>query len=76
MRVRKVERGVDLVEYVHGRRLELEQRHDEGEGDEGAGTKVRPDWTRLELDWGIRIDSQAGKKRKGKGGMFGFLAHR
>lgn len=33
LRVRQVQRGVDLVQDVHGRRLELEEGHDEGEGD-------------------------------------------
>ena len=32
----KIEGGVDLVEDIHGRWLELEKRHDEGDGDEGA----------------------------------------
>lgn len=32
--VRQVQRRVHLVQDVHGRRLELEQGHDEGEGDE------------------------------------------
>ena len=31
LRVREVERGVDLVEDVHRRRLELQQRHDQRE---------------------------------------------
>lgn len=33
LRVRQVERRVDFVENVHGRGLELEESHDEGEGD-------------------------------------------
>lgn len=36
LRVGEIERGVDFVEDVHGRGLELEEGHDEGEGDEGA----------------------------------------
>ena len=36
LRVTKVQRRIDLVEDVHRRRLELEQGHDEREGDEGA----------------------------------------
>ena len=31
LRVRQVERRVHLVQDVHGRRLELQERHDEGE---------------------------------------------
>jgi hypothetical protein len=34
LRVREVERRVDLVEDVHRRRLELQQRHDQRERDE------------------------------------------
>jgi hypothetical protein len=34
LRVRQIERGVDFVEDVHGCRFELEEGHDEGEGDE------------------------------------------
>ena len=34
----QVQRGVDLVEDVHGCRFELQQRHDEGEGDQRALT--------------------------------------
>lgn len=36
LRVREIERRVDFVEDVHGCGFELEERHDEGEGDEGA----------------------------------------
>ena len=67
LRVREVERGVDLVEYVHGRRLELEQRHDEGEGDEGSRqSQTRP-------DRGIRIYSQAERRKEGN---VSVIAHR
>ena len=31
--VREVERRVDFIENVHGRRLELQQREDKGKGD-------------------------------------------
>jgi hypothetical protein len=34
--VRKIESGVNLVENVHGCWRVLEQREDEGEGDEGS----------------------------------------
>jgi hypothetical protein len=34
--VREIEGGVDFVEDVHGCGFELEEGHDEGEGDEGA----------------------------------------
>lgn len=34
--VRQIQSGVDLVEDVHGSGLELKERHDEGEGDEGS----------------------------------------
>jgi hypothetical protein len=34
--VGKIEGGVDFVEDIHGRWFELQEGHDEGEGDEGA----------------------------------------
>jgi hypothetical protein len=36
--VRKIEGGVDFVEDVHGCGLELQESHDEREGDKGALT--------------------------------------
>ena len=37
LRMRQIERGIDFVEDVHRRWLELEERHDQGEGDERSG---------------------------------------
>lgn len=34
--MRKIEGGVDFVEDIHGCWLELQESHDEGDGDEGA----------------------------------------
>ena len=36
LRVREVQGGVDLVQNVHGCRLELQEGEDEGEGDQGS----------------------------------------
>jgi hypothetical protein len=36
LRMREVKRRVNLVEDIHGCRFELEEGHDEGEGNEGA----------------------------------------
>ena len=41
LRVREVERRVDLVEDVHWRGLELEEGHDQGERDERPGERAR-----------------------------------
>lgn len=40
LRVREIERRVDLVEDVHGRGLELQERHDQGERDERSALGV------------------------------------
>lgn len=53
--VRFVERGVDFVEDVHGCWFELEERHDEGEGNERAlaagefGEGLFPDFAQTDL---------------------------
>jgi hypothetical protein len=39
LRVREIQRGVDLVEDVHRRRLKLQERHDERERNERSAGK-------------------------------------
>lgn len=40
LRVAQVESRINLVQDVHRRGLELEERHDEGEGDKGPGRSL------------------------------------
>jgi len=54
--VRKIESGVDFVQNVHWCRFELEQRHNQREGDERSlptaefRQALLPDCTKLNLD--------------------------
>lgn len=38
LRMRQIQRSINLVEDIHRSGLELQQREDEGEGDQGPGT--------------------------------------
>lgn len=34
--MRQIQRGIDLIENVHWRRFELQERHDQGQSDQGS----------------------------------------
>lgn len=68
LRVLQIECGVDFVENVHGRGFELEERHDEGKGDERATRSVS---RQFQVSRESRGSDGACEVRAGEGGETG-----